>query len=151
MNVELPQKLILFHLDNQPFGLDVTAVQEILPHVAARQVPRSAQHIEGVFDFRGRIIPLINLRGLLSLTEADRIGNVIVVSQQQQLLGLIVDKVIAVLTDQDQVRPLELKQTDNPYIQGFVEYKEQQVAILSLAKLATTIAQKEETNVSRHP
>lgn len=148
MNVELPQKLILFHLDNKPFGLDVTTVQEILSNVAARHVPRSAKHIEGVFDFRGRIIPLINLRGLLSLTETNNIGNVIVVSQQNQLMGLMVDKVMAVLTDQDQVKHLELKQLDTPYVQGFVAYKEQEVAILSLAELATTIAKKEDTNVS---
>lgn len=149
MNIELPQKLILFNLDNKPFGLDVTAVQEILPQVAVRQVPRSAEYIQGVFDFRGKIIPLINLRQLLSLAHVSHIGNVIVVRHHSQLMGLIVDKVLAVLTDQDQIKQVEWKQlTADTYVQGFVEHKEMQVAVLNLAELAAIIGEKGDNDVS---
>lgn len=145
MNVEPTEQLILFQLDKQPFGVDVTTVQEILSQVTVRQVPRSAEHIEGIFDFRGRIIPLINLRMLLSLTSETHIGNVIVVGQQGKLMGLIVDKVLAVLTDQDQVKKLDSRrQIASTYVHGFVTYKEMEVTVLDLAKIAATIAAGEE-------
>lgn len=149
MKSELPQKLILFSLNNQPFGLDVIAVQEILSKVAMRSVPRAAKHIWGIFDFRGKIIPAINLQALLSLQETNTKGNIIVVKHESQVFGLMVDKVLAVLTDQDQVQVLDQGQPDNPYLAGHVTYKEQEVTLLELANLAMTVAKKEEYDVSR--
>ncbi len=138
------QKLILFNLDNRPFGLDVTAVQEILSQVTARQIPHAAEYIQGLFDFRGKIIPLLNLRALLSFAITSNGGNVIVVNHQGISLGLIVDKVLAVITDQEQIKYLEQKSSPNPFIQCFVEYSDQEVAILNLAQLAAIIADEEE-------
>mgnify|MGYP000862977875 CR=1 FL=1 len=145
MNDEPTRQLILFQLNKKPFGIDATTVQEILPQTAVRQVPRLAEHIEGIFSFRGRIIPLINLGVLLSLTDETYIGNIIVISQRGQLMGLIVDKVLAVLTDHDQFEKIKLdKSIPNTYVQDFVAYKELKVAVLDLAKIATTIAAGEE-------
>lgn len=148
MKSELPQKLILFNLDNKPFGLDVTAVQEILAKIALRNLPRAAKHICGIFDFRGKIIPVINLQVLLSSAGTDNKGSIIVMRHENQVFGLIVDKVFAVLTDQDQIQSLDQEQSDNPYIAGRVNYKEQAVTLLDLAALAMTVAEKEEYHVS---
>ena len=68
----------------------------------------------------------------------------IVVNHQGISLGLIVDKVLAVITDQEQIKYLEQKSSPNPFIQCFVEYRDQEVAILNLAQLAAIIADEEE-------
>ncbi len=142
------EKLILFSLDNKPFGLDVTAVQEILAQVTARKVPHAAVYIQGVFDFRGKIIPLLDLRTLLSLAKTSERSHVIVVNHQGVALGLIVDKVLAVITDQEQIKHKKKRSRPGPFVQSYAEYKGQEVAILDLAQLAAIIVEEEKTDVS---
>ncbi|NLW17825.1 MAG: hypothetical protein GX033_09375 [Firmicutes bacterium] len=148
MAIKPPEKLILFNLDNQPFGLDVTVVDEILSQVTARHVPHAAPYLTGVFDFRGKIMPLLDLRVLLSLANSSSTYNVIVVNEDDFFLGLIVDKVLAVITDSEQIKHLQHKTAENPFIHCFVQYKEQEVAILDLAQLVAIIAEEEKTHVS---
>lgn len=142
--VELPQQLILFRLAARPYALDVKLVEEILSQVTARKIPHTASYLQGVFDFRGSVIPLINLRLLLNLNNTDRIGNVIVVRVEGQLMGLIVDKVLAILTDQDDLKSVSPQEGERvaSFVQGFMAHKDMVVEVLDLTTLAATISEK---------
>lgn len=142
--IELPHQLILFRLAERPHALDVKLVQEILSQVTARKIPHTASYLQGVFDFRGSVIPLINLRLLLNLNNTDRIGNVIVVKIEGQLMGLIVDKVLAILTEQDDLQAVSTHEGDavGSFVLGFVAHKDMVVEVLDLTTLAATISEK---------
>ncbi len=146
MAAVLPQQLIIFELDKEAFALDVTVVQEILPEISARPIPQSALHIEGVFDFRGKIIPLINLREVLKLPLDKGVNNVIVINYEGRLFGLIVDRVLEVFTGQTELRELPPAGLRVParLVQSVVLYKEMVVVVLHLKQLASAVIDKED-------
>lgn len=54
-------KLVVFLLNNQLFGVDSSQVFQIIPYTEAVKVPKMPEFIEGITDFRGNVLPLINL------------------------------------------------------------------------------------------
>jgi chemotaxis-related protein WspB len=58
--------LLLFHLDQTAYALDTARVLEVLPLCALRPVPHAPRAVAGVFDYRGRTLPVIDLAELLS-------------------------------------------------------------------------------------
>jgi two-component system chemotaxis response regulator CheV len=64
-------ELLLFRLGNDPqlnrtelFGINVFKVREIIPMPAITAVAGSQQHMMGVVDLRGQILPVIDLAGV---------------------------------------------------------------------------------------
>jgi chemotaxis-related protein WspB len=56
---------LLFEVDGQRYGLDVTQVVKVLPLVRLRRLPRVPEYIAGVFRYRGAMVPVIDLSQLI--------------------------------------------------------------------------------------
>lgn len=56
-----------FSLSGFLFGIQVEAVQEILPGCDTTPVPLCHESIQGLINLRGQIVPAVNLRRLLEL------------------------------------------------------------------------------------
>jgi two-component system chemotaxis response regulator CheV len=68
-------ELLLFRLGNDPllgrvelFGINVFKVREIIPMPTVTAVAGSPQHMMGVVDLRGQILPVIDLSGVCGCT-----------------------------------------------------------------------------------
>src|SRR5262245_12469400 len=59
--------LLIFRLDNERYGIEVTNVREIYPRQQLTPVPRTPAFVAGVFSARGRILSVIDLRIFLGL------------------------------------------------------------------------------------
>ena len=59
-------QVVAFKLGNEEYAVDILFVQEIIRLLNITRVPRSGEHIEGVINLRGNIIPIVNLH--LNLT-----------------------------------------------------------------------------------
>ena len=96
-------KYLTFKLANENFGISLTRVQEIIGMVLAIRVPRSPEHIRGVINLRGKIVPVIDLRARLGFpTKADTDLSCIIVLQAKRgnapwTVGVVVDEVSDVL------------------------------------------------------
>ncbi len=92
-------QLVTFKLDKAEYGIDILRVQEIIRIMAITKVPNSPEHVEGVINLRGRVIPVVSLRKMLFLpdTEKDNKTRVIVVELSDKTVGFIVDEVNEVL------------------------------------------------------
>lgn len=55
---------VLFHLDDQRYALDTGRLIEIVPFVELRELPRAPAYVAGLFDYRGRTVPVIDLTAL---------------------------------------------------------------------------------------
>jgi purine-binding chemotaxis protein CheW len=93
--------LVTFEVAGQEFALPMAAVQEVLsaPRDVAK-MPRAEALVVGVEAFRGGLLPLLSLRGLLGFPEADdRRGQekVVVTSVGGAAVGLVVDRMMSVL------------------------------------------------------
>jgi chemotaxis-related protein WspB len=63
--------LLTFTAGPNRYAIDVTWVIELVPRVALRSVPLAPRYLSGLLDYRGSVIPIIDL-GLLLGSEACR-------------------------------------------------------------------------------
>jgi chemotaxis-related protein WspB len=56
---------LLFEIDGQRYGLDVTQVLKLLPSVRLRPLPRVPKYVAGVFRYRDTMVPVIDLSQLI--------------------------------------------------------------------------------------
>jgi purine-binding chemotaxis protein CheW len=75
------------------FGIDVRSIREITRPAPATAVPNSSRAIVGVFDWRGRVIPLIDLRARFGFPPAcgGSARRVIIAEAIGRICGLAVD------------------------------------------------------------
>lgn len=92
-------QVLTFDLDGETFALDAHVVREVLDPTAETAVPGAASFVDAVINFRGRIIPLADLRVAFGLERtATNIDSRIVVIEYEldgdpTLIGLRTDKV----------------------------------------------------------
>lgn len=58
--------LLIFHAGGARYGLDSTGIVEVLPAAALRPVPRTAACVTGLLNYRGAIVPVLDLTALLT-------------------------------------------------------------------------------------
>jgi purine-binding chemotaxis protein CheW len=96
--------VLTFDLDGEVFAIQATLVQEVLDKAPETSVPGAPAFIDAVINFRGRIIPLADLRLAFSLDAQDTSldSRIIVISHEMDgeatLIGLRADKVYEVTT-----------------------------------------------------
>jgi purine-binding chemotaxis protein CheW len=59
---ELGGKYLTFALDREEYGLEVLRVREIIRVLDITRVPHTADHLRGVINLRGKVIPVVDLR-----------------------------------------------------------------------------------------
>ncbi|HVV71085.1 MAG TPA: chemotaxis protein CheW [Verrucomicrobiae bacterium] len=90
---------LLFQLGNDRYALDVNRVVEVVPLLALKQLPQAPKGVAGIFNYRGRSVPAVDLAELtMGHPSAARLSTRIVivrypdVTGQHRLLGLIAEK-----------------------------------------------------------
>lgn len=97
-------KYLTITLDNESYGIAVMKVREIIRMQKITPVPRMPEHVKGVLNLRGRVIPVVDLRLKFGLRAASGDTACIVVVQvklpamQSVQMGLIVDGVEEVVS-----------------------------------------------------
>lgn len=90
---------LTFELDNEYYGLWIGYVTEIIGILPFTEVPELPAYVRGIFNLRGRIIPLMDLRLRFQkkFVEYDERSCVIVIDVAANTVGLIVDSVSEVI------------------------------------------------------
>jgi len=102
------EQLVTFTLGSEEFGIDIMIVQEIIRIPPITRVPKSREHIEGVINLRGNIIPVVNLRVCFGIPfgEETDLSRIIVLQTNGRVFGVRVDQVSEVLhLDSDAIEP----------------------------------------------
>jgi purine-binding chemotaxis protein CheW len=95
---------ITFDLQGETFALEAGIVQEIIDMMPVTHVPGAAAFVSGVINFRGKVIPLADLRLAFGMDAPDATidSRIIVVEWDidgtRSLIGLRTDKVHEVTT-----------------------------------------------------
>lgn len=92
--------VIVFSIENQQFGLDLTAIERIVHAVEITSLPQSSLMIEGIINFEGTIIPLINMRKWLNMPskEIEIEDQFIICQSQSKIFALWIDRVNDILS-----------------------------------------------------
>ena len=96
-------KFLTFFLAKEEYGIEILKVQEIIGVMAITPVPRTPEHLRGVINLRGKIIPVVDLRLKLGLPAAEGQNCIIVVRARGLEIGITVDQVseVANIADKD--------------------------------------------------
>lgn len=126
---------VVFNLDKEEFGIDIMNVKEIIPYQESTQIPNSPDFIEGVINYRGNVIPIVNLRRRFKL-KADEITKdtrIIVINLDEKEIGFIVDEASQTLRlNEEQIDPTPdvISDVDRRYITGVGKIDESRLLIL---------------------
>jgi purine-binding chemotaxis protein CheW len=101
--MDAEHQYLSFRLGDQTFGLGILAVREIIEYGGVTDVPMMPPCVRGVINLRGAVVPVLDLASRLG-RKPSTIGRrscIVVVENgappEQQVLGLLVDAVNAVL------------------------------------------------------
>ncbi len=129
-------RYVLFGLCDEEYGLPIARVQSIIRYEAPTPVPHAPEGVEGVFNLRGQVLPLIDLgwrlRGEpMTPTPASRI---IVAESGFGAIGLAVDRVHEVVSlSDDDIRPAPQAALASEMAEAFVgvaNYEERLIILL---------------------
>jgi purine-binding chemotaxis protein CheW len=136
------QTLITFVLEGNIFALPIEPVRQIIEMVTITPIPQVDHGIEGVINFHGVVVPILNLRQLLglSVTTFKIHTPIILVTIKGKLIGLIVDQVLDVLERPvDQIinpgRILLEEMGEIPLLQGLIQSQIGSILLLNLEHL----------------
>ena len=95
---ELTQ-LVSFMLAEEEYGVEVLKVREIIRMPTITKMPNVPQHVEGIINLRGKVIPIISMRKRFGLMENDNNSHtrIIIMDVIGSLTGFIVDAVSEVI------------------------------------------------------
>ncbi len=126
-------RYLTFMLASEGYGLEIRYVTEIIGIQSVTNVPDMPEHVKGVVNLRGKVIPVIDVRLRFHLTEReyDERTCIVVVDVDDNSVGLVVDKVSEVIDiPLSDIEPPPMSgSSGNCYIQGMGKIGEQ-VAIL---------------------
>jgi purine-binding chemotaxis protein CheW len=139
------QQYLTFLMNEEEYGVDILAVQEIRGWERATMVPNSPSHMKGVLNLRGTIVPIIDLRDRFEMPSIDYSDITVVVilkidtDKGDRTMGIIVDAISDVYdVPIDKVRSTGVADNRNSrFIKGLVTVDKNMVILLELKKLLT--------------
>ena len=92
------RQVVVFELGDEKYGTDINTVREIIRMPTVTQMPGTPEHVRGVINLRGRVIPVVDLRTRFRLpaTELTADTRVLVVDIAGESIGVVVDAVTEV-------------------------------------------------------
>lgn len=92
---------IVVRLGDEQYGIDIRYIDNIVRMQSITRVPKVPPYLKGVINLRGEVIPVMSIRMKMGL-EPDEIARatriIILKSEQQGNVGIIVDEVKEVVT-----------------------------------------------------
>jgi purine-binding chemotaxis protein CheW len=137
-------QLVTFQLGEELYGIDIMDVKEIVRVQNVRPIPNAPMYVEGIFNLRKEIIPIINLHKRFHLkksvmTEEDELlSGFVIIDIDGMKLGIIIDRVSRVVTiKQEEVQPPPQMLTGigSEYIRGVVRQDGGYLIILEIRAL----------------
>ncbi len=65
--------LLVFEAGNNRYGIEASEIIEVVPVVAFTKVPHAPAYVAGLFNYRGTVVPVIDLQALLGENPARRL------------------------------------------------------------------------------
>jgi len=134
-------KMITFSLAGKDFGVDIMNVKEIAKADKFTFVPNAASYVRGVYNLRGDIIPVIDLRTFFHLSKeskSDGQENMLILRVNEQVYGTIVDKIDKVVgVSRETIQPPHpiFGEINIKYISGVVEKSGDLYVILDVIRI----------------
>lgn len=158
--------VILFETEGEQFAINIYDTKEIILAGQIRKLPQSYDFIDGIYNYRGEIIHIVNLSKKLNLNEykiynfnknEENYGSekkyIIIVSVKNVNTGFLVDRILDIANIDinliEGLSPIFQTSVGIEYIKGIIKFKDRPRILLDLSKILSeveqTIIDKEQT------
>jgi purine-binding chemotaxis protein CheW len=138
-NIEDIVQLVGFIVGDEEYSVPILTIQEIIKPIEWTRVPQTPAYVLGVFNLRGSVIPLIDLRlkfGLRSINHTDD-TRFIVIRHEDEVAGFVIDRLTeAIRLNKSAIGPApETALEGESMIDGVGKQKDRILTILKVNKL----------------
>jgi len=132
-------QLVGFVIGDEEYAIPILSIQEIIKPFSWTRVPQVPKYVLGVFNLRGSVIPLIDLRakfGLQSKKQSDE-TRFIVMRHNDDVAGFVIDRLtMAIRLDKSNIGPApDTVNGDDTIIDGVGKQEDKIITILKVNKL----------------
>lgn len=138
-------KMVTFSLAEKDYSIDIMHVKEIARAGRFTYVPNTLPFVLGVYNLRGEIIPILDLRLFFNIDvpprDENKLENMLILQVDDQRFGVVVDKIDKVIGVQKSTiqppHPL-FGDINIKYIDGIVENNKRLYVLLDITKIFTS-------------
>lgn len=135
-------KMVTFSLAGKDYGIDIMYIKEIAKAGRFTYVPNVLPFVLGVYNLRGEIIPILDLRLFFNIEvpprQENKLENMLILSVNDQTFGLVVDKIDKVVgVQKSSIQPPHplFGDINIKYIEGVVEANQSLYVLLDVTKI----------------
>ncbi len=123
LSVDPLTQWVTFMLAGEKYGINVMQVREVLRDIEIAPVPGAPDYVLGIINLRGNVVTVVDTRSRFGLpvSETNTESRIIIIENNDQTLGLLVDSIAEVadiLKSQIEVTPNVGNDDSSKYIQG---------------------------------
>ena len=139
LNLDDVVQLVGFIVGEEEYTVPILSIQEIIKPISWTRVPQTPDYVLGVFNLRGNVIPLIDLRrrfGLPAKKHTDE-TRFIVMLNNDEIAGFVIDNLTeAIRLNKKDIDPApESMLEEKSLIEGVGKQKDRILTILKVDKL----------------
>lgn len=132
-------QLVGFIIGNEEYAIPILSIQEIIKPIEYTRVPQVPDYVMGVFNLRGDVIPLINLRKKFNLQSENQTDDTryMVLRGEDNIAGFMIDRLTkAIRIKKDRIDPPpETIHSDSGIIYGIGKQESSMLTILRVEAL----------------
>ncbi len=136
-------KIVSFRLGADFFAADIFAVERVLRHQPPTAVPNVPEWIQGVVEYHGRVLPVVDLRRRFQLPVVAPTPDtrILVLRFGAEWVGVVVDAVLEVTSVDEALLsppPALFRGLAGEYLRGIVRFRDQLLMLLEVDRLLSS-------------
>jgi purine-binding chemotaxis protein CheW len=133
-------QLIVFRLDREWYGVEITKVKEVIKVGKITYLPSSSEHIAGIINLRGNILSVTDLKTIFNLPNEEPIekGRIIAIESGNLETGFLVDEVVeSIEVPVSKIKPplLTIPAEGAKYIERQCKVDDKLIALINVEKV----------------
>jgi purine-binding chemotaxis protein CheW len=136
-------RIVTFRVGRDLFAADIASVERVLKYETPRSVPNMPPWLEGVIDYHGKVVPVVDLRRRFHIDDVSVAGQtrLLVLSTGTEWTAVVVDAVLDVRSLEGEAlapAPPIFRGLAGDFVRGMTRRNEQLVVVLDVAHLLAT-------------
>lgn len=130
---------LTFHVEGEDYAIDIKYVSEIIGMQEITEVPEMPEHIKGMINLRGKVIPVMDIRARFMLPDKSYTDRtcIVVTEVSGLLVGIVVDTVKEVTyIAPERIEPANSgRNVDSNYVQALAKLEDGVKIILAMENI----------------
>jgi two-component system, chemotaxis family, chemotaxis protein CheV len=136
-------EIVEFEVGNNKFGINVIKVKEIIQPIPVTFIPHAHEHVEGIIQLRGEVLPVVDMLKVLGIGHLQRSAQqkYIVAEFNKQRVVFHVDNVTQIhRISWDQIeKPSDMYQGGMSQVIGVIKYNSDMILLLDFERIMVDI------------